>query len=62
MLRLQKRNTDYNSASGEEEGSDNSGDEGTRDEGIERNLEGLRSCPFEIGDLQVQSLGNSRLF
>lgn len=62
MLWLRKSNKeDYGSGSGEE-GSADSGDDGMRDEGIQRNLEGLRSCPFEIGDLQVKNLGNSCLF
>ncbi|KAK4341469.1 hypothetical protein RND71_039970 [Anisodus tanguticus] len=53
MLRLQNRiNADNNTESEEDEGSSDS-----EDEGLRRKLEDLRSCPFELGDLQVVSLG-----
>lgn len=60
MLRLQKSN-DCGSVSGEEDNAD-SGDDGVKDEEVKINLEGLGSYPFDIGDLQVKSLGNSCLF
>lgn len=49
MLSLQSRNTsNLESASGEEDG--------TRNEEIPKNLS-LKSCPFEVGGLQIISLG-----
>uniref|UniRef100_A0A5B7CI00 Putative histone-lysine N-methyltransferase ATX2 n=1 Tax=Davidia involucrata TaxID=16924 RepID=A0A5B7CI00_DAVIN len=59
MLRLQNgiEADDCESASGEDEGSADSDEDCMGDEGIQRKLEGFRTCPFEIGDLQVISLG-----
>ncbi|XP_060181088.1 histone-lysine N-methyltransferase ATX2-like [Lycium barbarum] len=54
MLRLQNRiNADNNTDSEEDEGSSDSEDEG----GLRRKLEDVKNCPFELGDLQVVSLG-----
>ena len=44
-----------------EENAD-SGEDCAADEGICRKLDSLKTCPFEIGDLQVLSLGNSMLY
>ena len=41
-----------------EENAD-SGEDCVGDEGIYRKICSLKTCPFEIGDLQVISLGNS---
>ncbi|KAA8531168.1 hypothetical protein F0562_005918 [Nyssa sinensis] len=48
---------DCESASGEDDGSADSDVDCMGNERIQRKLEGLRTCPFEIGDLQVISLG-----
>ncbi|PHT39227.1 Histone-lysine N-methyltransferase ATX2 [Capsicum baccatum] len=54
MLRLQNRiNADKNIENGEDEGGSDS-----EDEGLRRKLEEVRSCPFELGDLKIVSLGN----
>lgn len=59
MLSRRKNNTtNYESASGEEEGIANLGDKSARDEEIHDKLADLRSCPFEIGGLKILSLGN----
>lgn len=53
MLRIQNRiAADNNTESEEGEGSSDS-----EDEGLRRKLEDIRSCPFELGDLQVVTLG-----
>lgn len=53
MLRLQNRiNADKNIENGEDEGGSDS-----EDEGLRRKLEEVRSCPFELGDLKIVSLG-----
>lgn len=53
MLRLQNHiNADNNTEGQEDEGSSDS-----EDEGLRRKLEDVRRCPFELGDLQVVSLG-----
>ncbi|XP_009802433.1 histone-lysine N-methyltransferase ATX2-like [Nicotiana sylvestris] len=53
MLRIQNRiAADNNTESEEGEGSSDS-----EDEGLRRKIEDIRSCPFELGDLQVVSLG-----
>ncbi|KAK1400556.1 histone-lysine N-methyltransferase ATX2-like [Heracleum sosnowskyi] len=58
MLSLRKSNTtNYESASGEDEGINHLGDKGSREDEIHKDLEDLRSCPFEIGSLKVISLG-----
>ena len=56
MLRLQSGiNVD---ASGEDEGSTDSGEDYIEDLEIQKTLERLRTSPYVIGDLQVISLGN----
>ena len=63
MLSLRKSNTTNNeSASGEEEGIAILGDKGSGDEEIHKKLVDIRSCPFEIGDLKIISLGNIACF
>ncbi|XP_015887157.3 histone-lysine N-methyltransferase ATX2 [Ziziphus jujuba] len=59
MLQLQNGiNVDDNDdASGEDEGSSDSGEDYIEDLGIQRALESLRTSPYVIGDLQVISLG-----
>ncbi|KAJ9178448.1 hypothetical protein P3X46_010328 [Hevea brasiliensis] len=60
MLQLQNSmNGDANcdSASSEDEGSTDSGEDCRRDEGIQRILRGLETSPYVIGDLQIISLG-----
>ena len=59
MLRLQNGiNVDEDEdASVEEDGTAESGDDCAKDSGIQRMLEGLRTSPYVIGDLQVISLG-----
>ncbi|XP_027117144.1 histone H3-lysine(4) N-trimethyltransferase ATX1-like isoform X1 [Coffea arabica] len=47
----------YNVESGEDEGSDDSGKEGKADEDIQRRIEAVKSFPFEVGDLQIITLG-----
>lgn len=62
MLRLQNgsEDDDCESASGKDEGSTDSGEDCIGDESKQRTLEGLKTSPFEFGDLQVISLGNSQ--
>lgn len=59
---LQLRNgfgTDvYNDESGEDDGSADSGKDGMGDEEIDRRIEAVKSFPFEVGDLQIITLGN----
>ncbi|KAL7177050.1 hypothetical protein ACSBR2_030388 [Camellia fascicularis] len=59
MLSMQNsiESDDCDSASQEDEDSADSGEDCIEDEGIHRKLEGLEACSFEIGDLQVISLG-----
>lgn len=59
MLRLQNGiNVDEDEdASVEEDGTVESSDDCVKDLGIRRILEGLRTSPYVIGDLQVISLG-----
>ncbi|KAF5946840.1 hypothetical protein HYC85_017068 [Camellia sinensis] len=59
MLSMQNgiESDDCDSASQEDEDSADSGEDRIEDEGIHRKLEGLEACSFEIGDLQVISLG-----
>lgn len=53
MLWLQNSiNADNNTENEENEGSSDS-----EDEGLRRKLEEVRSCPFELGDLKIVSLG-----
>lgn len=60
MLRLQNGiNVDENEdASGDDEGSMDSGEDYVEDLEIQKALESLRTSPYVIGDLQVISLGN----
>lgn len=59
MLSLRKSSTtNYESASGEDERISYLGDKGSREDEIHKDLEDLKSCPFEIGGLKVISLGN----
>lgn len=59
MLRLQNGiNVDEDEdVSGEDNGSTDSGEDCVEDLGTQRMLEGLRTSPYVIGDLQVISLG-----
>lgn len=62
MLRLQNGiNVDESDASGVDGGDTNSDEDCVKDLGIQRMLEGLRTSPYVIGDLQVISLGNCHL-
>lgn len=60
MLRLRSGTgeDECESVSGDDEGSD-SGEDCIGDERIQRTLEGLRTSPLVIGDLQVISFGSS---
>ncbi|XP_020218632.1 histone-lysine N-methyltransferase ATX2 [Cajanus cajan] len=59
MLELQKRCTadDCNNASGEEGGCTDSGDDCLNDKGTLMALENSETFPYEVGDLQILSLG-----
>lgn len=53
MLRLQNRiNADNITENEENEDSSDS-----EDDGLRRKLDEVRSCPFELGDLKIVSLG-----
>ncbi|KAL3506598.1 hypothetical protein ACH5RR_031980 [Cinchona calisaya] len=49
---------DYTDESGEDDGSADSGKEGTVDKEIQRKALAVKSFPFEVGDLQIINLGN----
>ena len=58
MLCLQNGiNVDESEAIGEDDGDTDEDEDCVRDLGIQRRLEGLRTSPCVIGDLQVISLG-----
>ncbi|OVA05105.1 PWWP domain [Macleaya cordata] len=57
MLRLQNGTRGEDSENGEDKGSTCSDDDNKGDEVAERTLECIKSCPIEVGDLRVLSLG-----
>lgn len=60
MLELRKRCTadDCNNISGEDGGCTDSGDDCLNDNGTLTALETIETFPYEVGDLQILSLGN----
>lgn len=60
MLQLQNsmNAASCGSASSDDEGSTDSGEDCIKDEGIQRILRGLETSPYVIGDLQIISLGD----